>query len=286
MRSKRSLESMVNIHNETDGSRITVEQNGGVRSVYLNRPEKRNALTPSMLNRLVSEFEDAAVDPGTSVILLQGTGKDFCAGYDLGAGEHQSAQLTDDLVRVAQAGLLKERLWQCPIPVIAAVHGHCLAGGTDLALLADLLMVSDGAMFGHPAVRSLGTPSAHMWLYRAGPQWSKRLLFTGDVLRGNEIVEAGIALTCCPEGDLSTTAFELAQRIALVPKDLLVANKRVINSGIDLMGRASLWRIAQTEESIAHFSTAGQHFRRRIAAVGVAQAVRERDAPFIKDDER
>jgi enoyl-CoA hydratase len=268
---------------EAGGSQdIVTKQDGLVRCVYLNRPDKRNALTPSMFSRLVAEFEAASVDPGTSVILLQGAGKDFCAGYDLKAGEHKSTELTEDIIRVGQAGLLKERLWQCSIPVLAAVQGNCLAGGTDLGLIADLMMVSDDAAFGHPAVRSLGTPSAHMWLYRAGPQWTKRLLFTGDVLRGAELVEVGIALSCWPRSELERKALELAQRIALVPKELLVANKRVVNAGIDLMGRASLWRIAQTEDSIAHFSRAAQDFRARISAVGVAAAVRERDAAFTE----
>jgi enoyl-CoA hydratase len=172
------------------------------------------------------------------------------------------------------------KVWDCPIPVIAQVHGNCLAGGTDVALHCDVVVAADDARIGFPPVRSMGVPPTNMWLYHLGPQWTKRLLFTGDTLSGAEAASVGLVQSAVPEPELEETVLALAARIALVGRDLLVANKRVINQGVELMGRSQLQRFAALNDAIAHRSAEARAFTTRAAEVGLKLAVQERDAPF------
>jgi enoyl-CoA hydratase len=122
-----------------------------------------------------------------------------------------------------------------------------------------------------------------MWLYHLGPQWTKRLLFTGDTVSGDEAASIGLVQAAIPAPDLDAYALALAQRIALVGRDLLVANKRVVNQGVELMGRSQLQSFAALNDAVAHRSTEARAFGQRAAEVGLRQAVRERDAPFGSD---
>jgi enoyl-CoA hydratase len=172
------------------------------------------------------------------------------------------------------------RLWECAIPVIAQVQGNCLAGGTDLALHCDLVVAADDARIGFPPVRSMGVPPTNMWLYHLGPQWTKRLLFTGDTISGEQARDLGLVVATAPADELDATVSALAERIALIGRDLLVANKRVVNMGVDLMGRAQLQRFAAVHDAIGHRAPEARAFSDRITEVGLRQAVRERDARF------
>ena len=175
------------------------------------------------------------------------------------------------------------RIWDCPIPVVAEVHGRCLAGGTDLALHCDVVVAASDAQLGFPPVRSMGVPPTNMWLYHLGPQWTKRLLLTGDTVSGEEAASIGLVQAAVPAPDLDAYVLALAQRIALVGRDLLVANKRVVNQGVELMGRSQLQSFAALNDAVAHRSSEARAFGQRAAEVGLRQAVRERDAPFEKD---
>jgi enoyl-CoA hydratase len=172
------------------------------------------------------------------------------------------------------------RVWDCSIPVIAQVHGNCLAGGTDLALHCDIVLAAEDARIGFPPVRSMGVPPTNMWLYHLGPQWTKRLLFTGDTVSGAEAASVGLVQAAVPAAELDRVALSLAARIALVGRDLLTANKRVVNQGVELMGRSQLQRFAALNDAVAHRSPPAREFTARAGEVGLRQAVHERDAPF------
>jgi enoyl-CoA hydratase len=172
------------------------------------------------------------------------------------------------------------KVWDCPIPVIAQVQGNCLAGGTDLALHCDLVVAAEDARLGFPPVRSMGVPPTNMWLYHLGPQWTKRLLFTGDTLSGSEAKQIGLVVATAAAGSLDQVVLDLAQRIALIGRDLLVANKRVVNMGVELMGRSQLQRFAAINDAIGHRAPEAMAFNERIGEVGLREAVRERDATF------
>ena len=164
--------------------------------------------------------------------------------------------------------------WNCPIPVIAQVHGNCLAGGTDLALHCDFIVAADDARIGFPPVRSMGVPPTNMWLYHVGPQWTKRLVLTGDTLSGARRRTSGWWSPLLRPDALDGVVLELAGRMTLIGRDLLVANKRVVNTGVELMGRSQLQRFAALNDAIGHRSSEAKAFSVPIAEVGLRQAVR------------
>ena len=133
---------------------------------------------------------------------------------------------------------------------------------------------------GFPPVRSMGVPPTNMWLYHLGPQWTKRLLLTGDTLSGMQACDLGLVVATAPVDALDDVVLGLAQRMALIGRDLLVANKRVVNMGVELMGRSQLQRFAAMNDAIGHRAPEARAFSERIAEIGLRQAVRERDAAF------
>jgi enoyl-CoA hydratase len=174
------------------------------------------------------------------------------------------------------------RIWNAPLPVIAEIHGHCLAGGTDLALHCDIVIVAEDATIGFPALRMGGTPPTNMWLYHVGPQWAKRLLFTGDTFTGRLAEKIGFALEAVPGETLEAHVLALAHRIAAMGRDIVAINKHVLNRGIDLMGRAILQDIAAPLDAIANQAPEMAAFSARAQEIGLSAAFRERDAPFTE----
>ena len=275
---------------------LLVEVADGVAVLTLNRPDVRNAISAALAAEVADAADTAAADETVRVVVIRGAGPGFSAGYDLSSlgtpqdpggaayrGSNGAAGppgVAADARRLARITGHWERLWACPLPVIAQVHGHCLAGGTDLALHCDLVVVADDARIGYPPVRSLGVPPAHMWLYHLGPQWTKRLLYTGDTITGRLAAEIGFALTAVPEADLEVTVAALASRIACSGREMLMANKAVINHGIDLMGRGELQPVARLRDAVAHQAPEARAFAEMVAAEGLKAAVRHRDEPF------
>jgi enoyl-CoA hydratase/carnithine racemase len=267
-------------------STLTVEQIGRVGRITLNRPEQHNPLTPRCIRELLGAVDDAATDRSTSVIIVRSTGRSFSSGYgfiaeDTDPGDfprHES--LEDDVSAMIALSAGWSRMWDCALPVLAQVQGNCLAGGTDLALHCDLVVAAEDARIGFPPVRSMGVPPTNMWLYHLGPQWTKRLLLTGDTLTGAQAEALGLVVAAVKADALDGTVLELAQRMALIGRDLLVANKRAVNMGVDLMGRAQLQRFAALNDGIGHHAPEATAFGRRIGEIGLRDAVRERDARF------
>ena len=265
---------------------LTYEEIGRVRRVTMNRPEHHNPLTPRCIREILRAVETAEADAGARVVIVRSTGRSFSSGYgfiaqdtdpgDLPAHDTLEGDVTAMLMLARQWG----RVWDCAIPVIAQVQGNCLAGGTDLALHCDLVVAAEDARIGFPPVRSMGVPPTNMWLYNVGPQRAKRLLFTGDTLTGTEAREVGLVVATAPADQLDRVVLELAQRIALIGRDLLVANKRVVNTGLELMGRTQLQRFAALNDAIGHQSPEALAFTERIGEVGLRAAVKERDAAF------
>jgi len=265
---------------------LTVEEIGRVRRLTLNRPDHHNPLTPRCIREILQAVDVAEGDAGASVIIIRSTGRSFSSGYGFIAEDTDP----DDFPRheaiegdVSAMLALADgwgRVWDCAIPVIAQVQGNCLAGGTDLALHCDLVVAATDARIGFPAVRSMGVPPTNMWLYNLGPQWTKRLLLTGDTLSGTEAHDLGLVVATAPPDALDDVVLGLADRMALVGRDLLIANKRVVNMGVELMGRSQLQRFAALNDAIGHRSPAARAFSERIAELGLRQAVRERDSAF------
>jgi enoyl-CoA hydratase len=270
----------------TSDPAVLSERIGSVCRLTLNRPRQHNPLTPRCIDELLAGVTDAGRNPDLRAVVIRGSGPSFSSGYgvipeDIRPGDQNTRSgIEGDATAMLELAARWARIWDCAIPVIAQVHGNCLAGGTDLALHCDIVVAANDARIGFPPVRSMGVPPTNMWLYHLGPQWTKRLLFTGDTVSGVEAASIGLVQSAVPEPELEETVHALAARIALVGRDLLVANKRVVNQGVELMGRSQLQRFAALNDAVAHRSAEARAFTTRAAEVGLKRAVQERDAPF------
>jgi enoyl-CoA hydratase len=275
-------------------TRILYGQEARKVTITLNRPEKRNALSPDMVGELHDALIEADALVDVNVIVLAAAGKDFCTGYDLaghyaGQGDEAAAAyrtlnstLEDDSWQIEQTQRKLMVLFELHKPVIAKVHGNCLAGGTDLALMCDMVMAAEDAKFGFPAARANGTPPSNMWFYHVGPQWAKRILMTGDSLWGRDAARLGLVLDAVPADELDAAVDELARRVACVDAELLAAHKRVVNLALELGGARTLQRMATEFDARAHISQGPRRkqFKADMAAHGLKDALRNRDAPF------
>jgi enoyl-CoA hydratase len=250
--------------------------------ITLNRPDRRNAISRQLQSELIAAVEGCARDASVHAVVIRGAGKSFCAGYDIGPGEGAADAISTPRRAIETIAMTRgwSRIWDAPVPIIAQVHGHCLAGGTDLALSCDLVVVAEDAVIGFPALRMGGTPPMNMWLYNVGPQWAKRLLFTGDTFTGRLAEKIGFAFQAAPAGQLEARVMALAARIAVMGRDIAAVNKHVINKGLDLMGRATLQEISAPMDCIANQAEEMAAFMARAEEIGLAAAFKERDAPF------
>jgi enoyl-CoA hydratase len=270
-----------------------------VARITLNRPDKRNALSGKMLEELRQALLEADDRTDVNVILLEGAGKDFCAGYDLtdsyGGGGAAKQPEHDPALYRTRAGTLDDDIWHLERqqdltlfmldlhkPIIAKIQGNCLAGGTDLAFSCDLVLAADDAKIGFPAARANGTPPTNFWLYHCGPQWAKRMLFTGDVISGLDAARIGLVLEAYAPEDLDAEASALARRIGCVDAEILATHKRVVNMQMELAGAKLSQRYAAELDARAHLSQGPRRsrFRKDMAEAGLKEALKNRDAPF------
>ena len=254
----------------------------------LNRPDKLNAITADLMNELLERVGEAQGDPAVGCIVIQGAGRAFCSGWDLtpptaddaagdapahGTRPPAEMSIREDIDALTARSGRWSRLWTSTRPIVVKVQGYCLAGGTDLALNCDMIVCAEDAEFGFPAVRSMGSPSTHMWTYLVGPQWAKRLLLTGERIDGRKAERIGLAMQAVPEAELDETVHGLASSIAKVPYDLLAQNKSICNKAIELMGRSLLQELARESNAIAHKSPAAQEFDRIARSQGLQAAL-------------
>lgn len=264
---------------------ITVENDSGIVRITLNRPDKRNAICTVMRQELVEAVEAAGRDPAAGCVVIKGAGKGFCSGYDISSGQMEGGEaisLPRRALDTAAMSRLWSRIWDAPITVIAQIHGYCLAGGTDLALHCDLVLVEDDATIGFPALRMGGTPPTSMWIYNVGPQWAKRLLLTGDTFTGRLAEKIGFALEAAPADQLDEKVDFIARRVVAMGRDIAGINKYVINRGLELMGRSALQNIAAPMDALANQAPEMAAFMERAGEIGLGAAFKERDAPFAQ----
>lgn len=295
---------------------MTYEVTGRVARVTLDRPARGNGINLLMPRELAECVERADLDPRVHVIALAGNGKGFCGGYDLVTNaermlEGEQGKTTDAAgwrapegspidPRVTGANHDPARTWDPMIdyqmmsrnvrgfmslffankPVVCKVHGFCVAGGTDMALCSDLLVIADDAKIGYPPARVWGTPTTNLWVFRIGIEKAKRLLFTGDCLTGKEAHEWGLAIECAPPAELDARFEALLERIARVPINQLVMHKLLVNQAVMAAGMQNAQILSTVFDGIARHTPEGYAFQRRAAEAGFKQAVRERDDPF------
>jgi enoyl-CoA hydratase len=251
----------------------------------LNRPEKLNAINDEMPGELREAVTEAGADDRVHVIVLSGAGRAFCAGYDLElytepAGPTRAAQAMpwDPMVDYAFMGHNTDcfmSLWRSPKPVLCKVHGFAVGGGSDIALCADMIVMSDEAQIGYPPARVWGCPTTAMWVYRVGPEQAKRLLFTGALIGGVEAAAIGLVTKAVPESGLDSYVEELATSVAGVPRNQLMIQKLVINQALEAMGLRTTQVLATVMDGIARHTREGMAFKRRAEEAGFKQAVAE-----------
>src|SRR3982750_1825663 len=217
---------------------LRYEVDGRVGRITLARPERGNGITLEMPRELAAAVEEAALHPGVHVIALSGNGKGFCGGYDLVESaetqipNHDPSEPWDPMLDYQMMsrnvrGFMT--LFHANKPVVCKVHGFCVAGGTDMALCSDLLVIEDSAKIGYPPARVWGVPTTAVWAYRIGIEKAKRLLFTGDCLSGTEAVAWGLATEAAPRAELDERFEALLARIAKMPVNQLVMMKLLVN---------------------------------------------------------
>jgi enoyl-CoA hydratase len=271
---------------------ILYETERGRARITLNRPEKLNAITGIMLEELNTALWEADADLDVHCVIVKGAGRAFSAGYDLtGAGGSRPQRdpetryrtgrtIDDDSWYLERGQRARMALFDMHKPVIAQVHGNCIAGGTDIALLCDMVIAAEDARIGFPPARDLGALPNNMWVYLVGPQWAKRLLLTGDTITGAEAAEIGLVLKAVPADMLEGEVEQLADRLAMIDPDLLSSNKRICNLALELMGARTLQRMAAENDARAHLAPGTAVFRKNMVEKGLREALRERDGKF------
>ena len=278
---------MTGIASPDDYTAIRYEVEDGRARVTLAIPQTHNAIT----DRMLAELEDAAwrADDDTDVhcLILRGEGPSFCSGYDLTAlgrkpeeGIRDGRSFDDDVWLIERNTRRIRALWEMHKPSIAQVHGNCLAGGTGLAMVCDLVVVADDTRIGFPAARSMGALPTNLWLYNCGPQWAKRLQLTGDLITGKDAATIGLVMKSVPADLLADEVEGIADRLALIDSDLLAANKRITNLGMELMGAQVLQRLASENDARAHRADAVRGFGRNVREHGLKEVLRRRDEKF------
>jgi enoyl-CoA hydratase len=259
-----------------------------VARLLLNRPERLNAINDDMPREIRAAVEWAESQNDIHVIVVEGAGKGFCGGYDLSetAEEHiehpcqQEAFPWDPMVDYAYMKRNTEdfmSLWRCRKPTIAKVHGAAVAGGSDIALSCDLLVMAEDARIGYMPTRVWGCPTTAMWTYRLGPTRAKELMFTGNVIDGKTAAEWGLANRAVPFEALEETTLALAARIAAVPSGHLAMHKMVVNQVMLNMGLEQSQMMATVFDGITRHNPEGLWFRRYAQTHGFKAAVQWRD---------
>lgn len=269
-------------------STVLYDVHDRVATLTLNRPERLNAINAQLPRDLRHAVERADADPDVHVIVLRGAGKGFCGGYDLveyaeTPGEmHGNQEMPwDPTVDYAMMSRNTEdfmALWRATKPTIAQVHGAAAAGGSDIALCCDMVVMAEDARIGYPPARVWGIPTPMMWVYRLGIENAKRMLFTGDLVTGLEAQAMGLIQKAVPADELEAAVAALCDRIKGVPKNQLMMSKIVVNQAYEAMGLANTQRFANFFDGIARHSPEGLWFRERAETVGFRQAVAERDS--------
>jgi enoyl-CoA hydratase len=289
---------------------LTYERDGRVARITLDRPDRGNGITLEMPRELAACVEHANLDPEVHVIALAGNGSGFCGGYDLvqsaegmgadefGDGGAPAGAPTDPATIAANhdpsgtwdpvtdfqmmwrnlRGFMS--LFHSEKPTVCKVHGYCVAGGTDMALCSDLLVIEDRAKIGYPPARVWGVPTTALWAHRVGPARAKRLLLTGDSIDGTTAAEWGLASEAAPAAELDARFEALLERIARVPINQLVMHKLLVNQALYAQGLHATQVLGTFFDGIARHTPEGFAFQQRAAEAGWGQAVRERDEPF------
>lgn len=257
----------------------------GIRRLTMNRAEKRNALNNALRGAILEALIEADRDPEVKVSILRGAGPSFSAGYDLSANNaveqpYYTAAGAGQWARHVVEGWMK--IWDLAKPVIAQVHGHCLAGGSELATCCDLVYVAEDANIGYPAVRLMSPPDNqfHPWLM--GMRSAMEMMLTGDGISGIEAAQKGFANRAFPAEALEEEVLKIAARVALIPTELNQINKRSVHRAMEAMGLRAAIRAGTELQALAFTTKASLDYRANFKRDGssVRETLSLRDKAF------
>ncbi len=266
-------------------------KSGAIATITLNRPEKYNTLRPSLLNDLDDALRQANTDNEVKVIILEGAGDAFCAGFDFSGGLEHFEDITEDnydpgmdvdlVINPCKTYMTQFMgFWRGLKPVIAKVHGYCMGGGSEMALCADLVVASDDARIGTPYSRVWGCHLSGMWVYRLGLAKAKYYALTGEWVSGKEAADIELINQSVPLEELDQTVQALAEKLASIPLTQLMAMKLIVNHAYDNMGLQSTQTLGPILDGIMRNTPEGRDFVRVAKDEGVKAAVTMRDEPF------
>lgn len=273
------------------GTEALYSKDGAIATITLNRPEKYNTLRPSILGDMQVALEKANLDNEVKVIILEGAGDSFCAGFDFSGGlehyediveENYDPGMDVNLVVNPYKSYLTQfmGLWRGTKPVIAKVHGYCMGGGSEMALCADLVIASDDARIGTPYSRVWGCHLSGMWVYRLGLAKAKYYALTGESISGAEAAKIELINESCPLEELDDRVQNLAEKLARIPLTQLIAMKLIVNQAYDNMGLNSTQILGPILDGIMRNTPEGREFVEVSKTEGVKEAVIRRDRPW------
>ena len=271
------------VENQMNYEFIECEELGSsIRRIYLNRPEKRNALCNPLRKELFDCLNDFDEDPKVKAIIIAGRGSCFCAGYDLSYDNSKDlpfhASKSDGFwPRHVVEGAFK--IWDLSTPVIAEVHGYCLAGGTELAASCDLVYVTENAEIGYPVVRSMSPPDNQFFPWLLGMRNAMEMMLTGESISGIEAAEKGFANRAFTSDLIAHEVEKIAYKVAQVPSDIQAINKRSIHRQMEIMGMRDGIRAGTELQALAMHSRSTKEHLKELAS-GLKEALTKRDKDF------
>ena len=266
----------------TDDVLLVDEPLPRVRRLTLNRPDKRNALNDALRGALFEALRAGDRDRNVSVMVIRGAGPCFSAGYDLGSPnrdvERSIAKVDGWWSRHVVNNWFE--MWDMATPIIAQVHGYCLAGGTELATACDLVYVADDAAIGYPPVRLMSPPDMQWQTWLMGLRRGMEALLTGDSMSGTEAAASGFANRSYAPAELDDAVLAIAERVAKIPSDLLALNKRAGHRAMEAMGIRTGMRATAEIQALGFHQASSAEYMKSFATKGVTAALSERDRAF------
>ena len=282
---------------------VLYEERDSLAIITLNRPEKLNTLNEPVIQGIADAIDRAAASREVSAIIMRGAGRAFTAGYDLNPGTGRAAwKPTYDAPRVdprpgawdpvrdyAMMGNNMRRfmkLWECPKPVIAQLHGYALGGGTDLVLCADLIFMAEDAIIGYPPSRVYGTPTTMLWVYRLGLEHAKQFLLSGDQVDAATALRIGLVSKVFPADRLAEETERYAGRFKHIPSNQLALNKMLINQAYENMGLRTTQMLGTFFDGMTRHTEEALRWQESFRDIGFRETIARRDRPFSDYGER
>lgn len=282
---------------------VLYEERDTLAIITLNRPEKLNTLNEDVIQGIADSIDRATASPAARAIVIRGAGRAFTAGYDLnpGPGRRRAPVRFGAPAVEARPGAWDPvrdfafmghnmrrfmKLWECPKPVIAQVHGYCLGGGTDLLLCADLIFMAEDAIIGYPPSRVYGTPTTALWVYRIGLEHAKEFLLSGDQINAATAYRIGLVSRVFPAERLQAETEAYARRYAHIPANQLALNKLLINQAFENMGLRTTQLLGTFFDGVTRHTEEAYRWVESFQEVGFRETIRRRDAPFGDYGER